>query len=120
LVNVDWNQNTLTLFFQQSVNETWVWALNNIGGHSELLGKGPEAFKIRGDKAVIDATENQVQKIIDHFNGWLPVANRVYEQHIRREREESEEKQRKELERQIAEQEARQRVLKSIKLTKDT
>ncbi len=118
LVNFDWDRGKLTLFFQQPVNEKWVWALQNMGGHASLMGKGPEYFRIHGDKAVIDAIENQVQKIIDYFNDWLPAANRVYEQLIRREKEEAEEKQRKELERQIAEQEARQRVLKNIKLTK--
>jgi serine/threonine protein kinase len=118
LVNIDWNHDTLTLFFQRPVNDKWVWALQNMGSHTSLRGKGPEAFHIGGDKAVIVAHENEVQQIIDYFNGWLPQVNRVYEQRIRREKEEAEEKQRKELERQIAEQEARQRVLKNIKLTK--
>ena len=120
LVNVDWDRGSLTLFLQQPVNEKWAWALRNMGSHTSLVGKGPEYFKIQGDKAIIDATENEVQKIIDYFNGWLPKANRAYEQRIRREKEEAEKKQRKELEREIAEQEARQRVLKNIKLTKDT
>jgi serine/threonine protein kinase len=118
LVNVDWDRGTLTLFFQRPVNEKWIRALQNMGSHTSLLGKGPEAFKIGGDVAVIDATESQVQKIIDYFNSWLPVANRVYEERIRRDKEEAEQKHRKELERQIAEEEARQRVLKNIKLTK--
>lgn len=118
LVKCDWDQNILTLFFQQPVNKKWAWALQNMGSHSSLLGKGPEMFNIHGDKAVIGATEKQVQDIIDHFNDWLPKANKVYEQRIRREKEQAEEEQRKELERQIAEQEARQRVLKNIKLTK--
>lgn len=118
LVNFDWDQGTLTLFFQQPVTEEWVWALQNMGSHTSVLGKGPDAFKIDGDKAVIGATENEVQRIINYFTDWLPKANRVYEQRMRREKEEAEEKQRKELERQIAEQETRQRVLKSTKLTK--
>jgi len=118
LVNFDWDRGTLTLFFQRPVNEKWIWALQNMGSHTSLLGKGPEVFKIDGNVAVIGATESQVQKIIDYFKGWLPVANRVYERRIRREKEEAEEKQRKELARQIAEEEARQRVLKNIKLTK--
>ena len=118
IVNFDWDRNTLTLIFQQPVNEKWVWALQNMRSYSSLMGYGPEAFKIRGDKAVINATEDLVQRIIDYFNDWLPNANRVYEQRIRREKEEAEETQRKELERQIKEQEARQRVLKNIKLTK--
>lgn len=118
LVNFDWDRGTLTLFFQRPVNEKWVWALQNMGSFSSLMGKGPGSFNIRGNKAVIDATENEVQRIIDYFRDWLPSANRVYEQRIRREKEEAEEKKRKELKRQIAEEEARQRVLKNIKLTK--
>jgi len=64
LVNFDWDRGILTLVFQQPVNEIWVWALKNMGSYSSLVGKGPEAFNIRGNKAVIDATENEVQKIM--------------------------------------------------------
>ena len=67
---------------------------------------------------MIGAKEEQVQKIIDYFTGWLPQVNRVYEERVRREEKEAEEKERKDLERQIAEQEARQRILKNVKLTK--
>lgn len=116
LVNFDWNLGRLTLFFQRPVNEKWVWALQNLGSHSALLGKGPKDFHIYENKAVIDATEDQVQKIIDYFQGWLPQANRVYEERIRREKEEAEARRRRELKRQIEEQEARQRVLKNVKL----
>ena len=45
LVNFDWNRGILTLFFQRPVNETWVWALQNIGSYSSLLGKGPPRKK---------------------------------------------------------------------------
>ena len=116
LVNVDWERGVLTLFFQQPVNRNWVWALHNMGSHSSILGKGPEMFRIEGNKAVIDATEKQVQQVINYFKDWLPKANRVYEQRIRMENDEAERKKRMEIEHQIAEQEARQRVLKSIKL----
>jgi serine/threonine protein kinase len=118
LVKFDWDRGTLTLFFQQPINEKWVWAFQNLGSHTSVLGKGPEFFRFHGDKAVIGATENEVQRIIDYFNDWLPNANRVYEQRIRREKEEAEKKQRQELERQIAEEEARQRILRNIRLTK--
>jgi len=118
LVNFDWDEGKLTLFFQRPVNEKWVWALQNMGSHTSVWGKGPEAFNINGDKAVINAAENEVQKIIDFFNEWLPQVNRVYKERIRVEKEQAEEKQRKELKRQIEAQEARQRVLRNTKLTK--
>ena len=116
LVKFDWNRGVLTLFFHKPINEKWVSSLQNMGNHSSLMGKGPEMFKIRRDEAIIDAQESQVQQIIDFFNGWLPKANRVYEERIRREKREAEEKLRKGLERQIEEEETRQRVLKNIKL----
>ena len=118
LVHFDWTQGKLTLFFQQPLNETWVWALQNMGSHSAVLGKGPESFRIQANTAIISADEGEVQRIIDHFNDWLPKANRVYEQRIRREREEAEKERRKQLEQQISEQEARQRVLRNTRLTK--
>lgn len=116
LVNVNWDRGVLTLFFQRPVNEKWVWALQNMGSHTAVMGKGPESFRVGEDKAIIGATEGEIQGIIDYFQGWLPQVNRVYEQRIRREKEQAEEKQRKELERQIVEQETRQRVLKNIRL----
>ena len=69
---------------------------------------------------VLPRIPDWVDEVLDYFNGWLPSAHRVYEQPILRDKEQGEERQRKELERQVAEQEARQRVLRSIKLTKDT
>jgi hypothetical protein len=86
-----------------------------MGSHSSLLGKGPERFNFSGDKAHIDA-EHQVQQIIDYFKEWLPAANRTYEQRIRREKQESENETRQQLQHQLEEQERRNRVLKSVKI----
>jgi len=116
LANVDWDRNILTLFFQHPINDKWISALLNMGSYSSLLGKGPGEFKFQGNKAIISAREGEIHDIIDHFKGWLPKANKVYEQLLSREKKEAEEKQRKDLQRQIAEQEARQRVLNTIKL----
>jgi serine/threonine protein kinase len=118
LVNVDWDRGVLTLFLQRPVNEKWIWALQNMGSYTSILGKGPSAFKIHGDKALIAADEHEAQKVVEYFKDWLPRANRVYEERVRSEKKEAEEKRRKELERQIKEQETRQRILKNIKLPK--
>jgi hypothetical protein len=80
------------------------------------MGKGPERFKISGNKATIDADERQVQNIIDSFKGWLPVATRKYEETVRREKSEEEEKERERLKRQIEEQERILRIRQSIKI----
>jgi hypothetical protein len=116
LIDFDWEHGGLTLVLSRPVNETWIWALHNMGGHTAVVGKGPESFSIGGNKAMIDAEEASVQRIIDYFKQWLPQTNRVYEERIRQDLRRQEEQQRRELKRQIEEQEARARVLKNIRL----
>ncbi len=114
LVDFDWDRGRLTLVFQRPVNPQWVQALRNMGSYSSVMDKGPERFSISGDKAIIEAREDEVQRIIDHFKQWLPNANRVYEDIIRRGKAEAEDRERRQLQADIEEKERRQRVLKSI------
>ena len=116
LVDFDWNRGTLTLFLQQPVNPKWVQALNKMGDYSSVMGKGPAAFSIPGNRAIIDATENEIQPIINYFKQWLPKANRVYEDMLRKERAETEDRERRELRAKIEELERRQRIRKSIQI----
>lgn len=116
LVNFDYDGGTLTLFFQQPINQKWIWALHNMGNYTSLQGKGPGNFEISRNQARIHAEEGQVQKIISYFKGWLPSVNRVYEERIRQEKREAEEQQREQLRREIEEKERRQRVLKNVKI----
>src|SRR5215208_2974406 len=73
-------------------------------------------YLVSGNKAVIGAREDEIQRIIDYFKQWLPHANHVYEDMIRREKAEAEDRQRRQLQAEIEEKERRQRVLKSIKI----
>lgn len=116
LVNFDWDHGTLTLFLSRLVNSEWVWALQNMGSYASLFGKGPEKFSVSGDQAVITARENEVQQIVDYFKNWVPKANQVYKNKVLREREHEEETKRQQLAREIKQEEARQRVLKNVKI----
>jgi len=119
LVNFDYEPGVLILFFQQSVNTKWIDAFHNIARYASVtsvMGKGPERFSFSGDSARIPAQETQVQQVIDHFKAWLPVANRVYEGMVRREKQVAEEQQRKQLQKEIEEQERRQRILASVRI----
>jgi len=116
LVNVDWDKGVLALFFQRPVDSKWVEALWNMGSYTSAMGKDPNRFKFNKERATIDAQEHEVQGIINHFKDWLPQAQRVYENMLRREKREAEEKQRARLKADIEQQEQRQRVLSSIKL----
>lgn len=90
--------------------------LRQVANHSSLFGKRPEQSEVSGNQAIIGAAENEVQKIVDYFQSWLPHVNRVYEQRICQGKLRGEEKQRQELQRLIEEQERRQRPLKNAKL----
>lgn len=116
IVSFDWDRGTLTLFLQQPVNAKWIQALYSMGSYSSVMGKGPENFSFSGNNAVIAAREDQVQPIINYFKQWLPMANRKYEEILKREKAEAEQRQRRELQAEIEEQERRQRILRSIKL----
>ncbi len=116
IVNFDWGKGVLTLIFQRTMNEKWLYALMNMGGHTAVTGKGPNNFQYSGNKAVIRAEEHELQNIINYFKAWLPQAQRVYEGNLRREKREFEERQRQQLKAQIEEEARRLRVLNTIKL----
>ena len=116
IVNFDWNNGTLKLFFHRPVNDKWVLALQNMRGYTSVWGKDPHAFRISGQEASIRASEHEIQQIIDYFKQWLPNANRTYAEMLRREKADEEAWQRKQLQAEIEEQERRQRILKNIKI----
>ncbi len=116
LVKFDWDNKKLTLFLSRQVNSVWVWALQNMGSYGSLHGKDPENFSVSGDQAVIRARENEVQQIIDFFKDWLPKANQVYKNKVLQERKHEEETKRQQLALDIKQEEARQRVIKNVKI----
>lgn len=116
LVGADWQNGTLKLRLNRAINSKWIWALQNMGSFTAVMGKGPEAFHFHEDAASISAEEHDVQRIIDYFKGWLPLANRVYERRIREEAQESIRQARALLEAEIAQRERRERILKNIKI----
>jgi serine/threonine protein kinase len=118
LVRLDYEQGVLTLFFQHPINAKWINALRNMGMYTSLMGKGPEQFSLSnaGNSVCIPAQESEVQQIINHFKDWLPNANRVYAEMIRGEKQEADQRQRKQLQQQIEDQERRQRILASVRI----
>jgi serine/threonine protein kinase len=115
IIDVGWKDNMLTIILNHPVNEKWIWALNNMGTWSALLGKNPINFEFYGNKVHIHAESRQTQQVIDHFNEWLPKANKVYADKIKHEQEEAERKEREELQRRIKMEEERSDVLRKLK-----
>ena len=116
IVDFDWENKLLTLILSQPVNRDWVSALNNMGSHYSLLGKGPEAFSFHGDRATVRAQESDVPGIINHFKEWLPLATRKYEQVLKAALSRDQEIRQAELQAKIEEEEARARLRRSVKL----
>jgi biopolymer transport protein ExbB/TolQ len=87
-----------------------------MGSHSAVLGKGPEAFRFAGSRAIIGAQEREIQDIINYFKSWLPQVSRVYEYNLRREKEEAETAEHNRIKQEIEEKERRLRVLNTVKI----
>jgi hypothetical protein len=116
VVDFDWQNDRLTLVLSRPVNDQWVQALWNMGGHSALLGKGPETFSFDRDRASVSARESEVQPIIDYFKQWLPRATQVYGEGRDRQRREAAERERSRLRAEQEELERRQRIRERIRL----
>lgn len=119
LVDIDVAQGTLILVLQRSVNPQWQQAwlqMARTSSLSYLMNKGPDRFSFSENRASIPAREDEVQQIVDYFKSWLLMANHVYGDMIRREKQEAEDRQRKQLQQEIEEQERRLRILTNTKI----
>jgi hypothetical protein len=116
LVGRDYERGTLVLKLNKPVTDKWRQALYHMGNYSAILGKGPEDFSFSGDTARILARENEIQDIINHFKDWLPKANRKYQEMVAHEKRLEEERQRQQLQAEIAEVERHQRILQNTRI----
>jgi serine/threonine protein kinase len=117
LRDFDYTRGVLLLYLSRPVNDKWIFEMRNMRASLTFAGtKRPEGFDILGDTAAIRAEEQNVQQIIDDFKTWLPIANRQYEQSIRRKQREEEERQRRELQMEIEELERQRRVRASVRI----
>ena len=118
LVDFDWQNGLLTLTLSRSVTDKWIQTFYRINWRQSLMGKEPSAFTFSRTKTEVQirAEERQVQDIINCFKPWLPTTNNDYKRIVEQEKKEREENLRRELEAKIAEQEARERLKKSVRL----
>jgi eukaryotic-like serine/threonine-protein kinase len=116
LIDADLDRGRLTLTLDRAVNDGWVQAIRNMGGHTALWNKGPETFSFDRDRASVPAGESEVQPIIDYFKQWLPRATQVYREARERQRREAAERERTRLLAEQEELERRQRIRERIRL----
>jgi hypothetical protein len=111
------NGEVLLLYLSRSVNDKWIFELRNMREtFNSITNKGPEGFDILGDTAAIRAEEQDVQQIIDLFKTWLPIANRQYAQTVRNEQLEEQERQHRELQKEIEKLDRQRRVRANVRI----
>jgi serine/threonine protein kinase len=93
------------------------WFKNPKGSYGQLIGYGPEAFVFYGDEAKIsNVRENSVQDIVNFFKQYLDIATSQYRAFLDEEADKKNREMKERLEREIAEAEKRERILKNIKI----
>jgi serine/threonine protein kinase len=119
LVGLDYSRGMLTLQLSRNVPAGWAQEFHNQrGGHSAILGYGPEAFQVRGNTLTLNIRDDErlVQEVVNHAKNYVAAANRGYVQQQQELNARNEREQRQALERAVAEADLRRNILKSVKL----
>lgn len=119
IVDFDYSGGTLVLKLDRNVPSGWAQEFHQPrGGHSAVMGYGPETFQIQGRTVAIDARENEslIQRLVDNAKNYVDAANRGYVQQQQEQAARQERAERVAHERRIAEAQLRANVLKNVKL----
>jgi serine/threonine protein kinase len=116
LIGADWNNGTLILTLDRSVTRDWISALQNGGANSWVMGAAPQQFSFNDNLARINAPEQAIQQVIDHFKSWLPRATQVLKHNLEQKVLRDEQNRREELRRQKEAEERRLKVLRNIRI----
>lgn len=104
----------LCLKLSQPPNSRWIFRFQNLGSYRSIIGKGPRMFRFKGDVAEIPANKSDAQILVNHFKDYLVSANKEYAVEVEADRRKETERRRLELQRAIAEEEKRQKLLNSL------
>lgn len=119
LVGLDYSKGMLTLQLSRNVPAGWAQEFQQPrGGHSSIMGYGPEAFQVRGNTLTLNIRDDEhlVQEVVSHAKNYVAAANRGYVQQQQEINARNEREQRLALERAVAEAELRKNILKNVKL----
>ena len=119
IVDFDYSGETLLLHLNRNVPSGWAQEFRQPrGGHSAVLGYGPERFQIQGRTLAITArdSESLIQSLVNHAKAYVGAANHGYvlQQQELAAREEREG--RAAHEKRVAEAQLRANILKNVKL----
>lgn len=119
ITSLDYSDGTLVLQLDRNVPSGWGQEFQQPrGGHSAILGYGPERFQIQGRTLAINVRGNEslIQSLVNNAKSYVDAANRGYvlqQQEVSAKRERAE---RDANERRIAEAQLRSNILNNVKL----
>jgi serine/threonine protein kinase len=119
IVGLDYESGVLKLKLSRNIPSGWAQEFQNPrGGHSAIMGYGPERFDIRGDTASIGVRDDEsfIQNIVNHAKNYVDAANQGYVKQMHERARKEEQQRRAALEKQIAEAEMRKNILSNVKL----
>ncbi len=110
IIDAEWDQGKLTISLNHQVNKEWIWSFHNMGGHTSVMGLGPEAFQLKDNKAIVQCQSRDAQRVINYFNEWLKTIANVYERKVIADAERARQQEQKLLESKIAAEEEKKKV----------
>lgn len=116
IVAADYDDGNLTLTLSHRVNQKWVNALVNMGSYESAWGAGPEQFKFSGNRASVQISADDAQRVVDYFKTWLPKAENRYRHDLEHERREEDRRQQDELRKRLKDEQTRMNVRNNLRL----
>lgn len=116
VVGVDYRKGILYLQMNQRVSSDWTKIFYAMHIRHAPMDMRKQDFQFEGEQAHIRVAEGEAQKAIDIFKKYLEQAEGEYRKHVEGVLRDEREKERRRLDMQIQEEEARTKVLSSVNL----
>jgi serine/threonine protein kinase len=117
LISADYHNGNLVLQLSRVPEPGWMQRFQNPReSYNFIYGKEPSAFQFGGTTAVIAAREIDAQQLINNFKYYSEMATRGYQVDLSEQAAKDEAERRRKYERELAEAEMRERILKNIKI----
>ncbi len=118
VTTIDYAFGRLALELSSPPNGKWIEEFHNQGNVTSFLGHGPQTVYFQGKQASMDVSglqERSLQQQVDYFRNWIGNANQLYARRIEREAADQRRLRQQQLEKQLAEERKRERILSTLK-----
>jgi serine/threonine protein kinase len=119
LVGVDYEGGKLVLRLSQKLSSAWVEAFRKVRVRYHRSGEEPSSFHFKEDRAFVSIAgqpDHFAQGLVDRFKEYLPQANDLYAAGVKKQLQRQEKMESERVQREIEEQERRQRILGNVKI----